>query len=1053
MRKAARLTTAAGLLLAIFSATALAASAESDLRYAKGLVNNQEYELAVSAFERFLKSYPRHAGTESARYLLAVSRYQLAGAKRTASESNAIMKIAASELEKFVSDYPRSSSRADALYYVSRARSKLALHQKAAEAATQYVAAFPKGKRVPEMLFWRGVANYSLKKYAMARRDWMKLVGQFPADPYVPQAHHFTAWSYLDQGKTDEAVAHFQVVVKRHASDPALAAKSQLKTAEAYLDARRYAQAREAFAVLAARFPEHQVEEREFGVARCLFAQDLFTDAAGAFERFASAHPGSPLLSHALYNAGLANLRAGKPQRSLTLFARTEKDESLTGAMKARAVYSKGLCYLRLEQYRDAAKAFRKAMGMGDQHWGRAAALKLGEAHEKAGDADAALKAYDSIVRISPESPEAVSALYKGAVLAKQTGDLRGASARIKKLIDGHPKADVMSDALFAAGEVFFAGGDYPRAATYYARLVKQFPRDKMKSEAMWRIGWCGYLLDKKDTAKAAFSLYVGSHPEGAHAAEAQYLIGVIDEQAGRPKEAEKSFLLLLQAYPKSDHAPHALLALGRVLSADERFEEAVKHFRRFAGAYPRHDLYPQAAMLLADALGALNRYVEAIAVYDKLAAHPKAGERKTRALLGKAWALMKAGRLGESTAAYKSILKSGPDDATLAEASYYLGVIARIDKRYKDAAGHFSRALANSPPGGRYRDHAAYRVGMCMYEAGDHVAAAEKLAAFTRDFPKSDDLDNAYYDLAWAHKRLRNSAAERAAWQGLVGATKDAARASEAHFGIGSIDFAAEQYQRAESSFARAAETAREAEGDVDKALYMVGLSRLKQAKNAAAVEAFMQLAKEAPRSEYAPVALNEVARKYLETGKHRDAEELLTKLLADYPAFKHADEAVFRLAEARKALGKWGEALKSYKELLQKHPKSDYVRQAHLGAGETSGNLGAYADAIASFRKAIGEDVADSLSAKAQYGIGEALSAQGKHVEAKEAFYRVVVLYPFSIWPANARYRLALSAEAAGKTDEAVRYYQDFLRRHPKNDHASEAKERLAKLSGENK
>ena len=311
MRKAAGWITASVLVLAL-GGPALAASAESDLRYAKGLVANQEYEMAATALRKFITDYPNHKGMEDALYLLAASRMQLAGGR----------KAAAAQLEAFLRRYPKSAHRADALYYLSRARSRLGLFEKAAEAATQYIAAFPKGPRAPELLFWRGEANYKLKRYDEARRDWTKLIGEYPVDPYVPQAHYFTAWSYLDERKTDEAIAHFQVVVRKYASDPALAAKSQLQTAEAYLEAGRYAEAREAFGELARRFPKHEAEAREFGLARCLFGQELFARAAAAFNAFADRYPGSALLSHALYNAGLAALRAGNAQRSVDLLER-----------------------------------------------------------------------------------------------------------------------------------------------------------------------------------------------------------------------------------------------------------------------------------------------------------------------------------------------------------------------------------------------------------------------------------------------------------------------------------------------------------------------------------------------------------------------------------------------------------------------------------------------------------------------------------------------------------------------------------------------------------
>jgi TolA-binding protein len=416
---------------------------------------------------------------------------------------------------------------------------------------------------------------------------------------------------------------------------------------------------------------------------------------------------------------------------------------------------------------------------------------------------------------------------------------------------------------------------------------------------------------------------------------------------------------------------------------------------------------------------------------------------------------MMKTDRLKEARAAYEEIVAGGDkvDRPLLIEARYYLGMIARLESKWNEAVEQFTAVVETSEKGGKYLDQAAYYVGLSLHDKGDFKAAGERLSRFIRDFPKSDRVADAWYDLAWCCMKTEDKAGERSAWERLLAATDDPARKAQAHFGIGSLDYAQERFGKAEESFAKAAEASAPGElSIIDKALYMLALSRLKGGKNAPAVEAFMKLVEKAPASAYAPVALSEAGRVLLDTGKPAEAEEVLQRALKDYPTDKNAEETLFRLAESQRAQGKWGGAVKSYQQFLKDYPKSAQARAAQVGLGECSGNLGAYADAIAAFEAALAADKVDALSAKAQFGVGEGLFSQKKYDEAKEAYYKVVVLYPIGGWNEAARFKLGVSAEAAGKTDEAVRYYQDFLTRHPKNVYVNEAKERLAKLtSGE--
>jgi TolA-binding protein len=356
---------------------------------------------------------------------------------------------------------------------------------------------------------------------------------------------------------------------------------------------------------------------------------------------------------------------------------------------------------------------------------------------------------------------------------------------------------------------------------------------------------------------------------------------------------------------------------------------------------------------------------------------------------------------------------------------------------RSHEDAGHFDAAsaayglcLQQTPPSA-HADEAAYRQAYCLWQTRKPDDAERLYNAVIQERAASPFAANALYDLAWVMLEQGKKPEARQRFEEFARHYPKHLLAPDAHFRIGELACEKEEFVTAATHYeiaAAAQVTFR------DKALYKLGWTREKLEQNEAAVQTFLQLARQFPKSEFAPEACYRAGCLLQGMGKF-DAARAALAAVAD-SAF--SEKAACGVADCWRAAGKHTEAADAYGQVLAKWPHGDCRVPALLGRAGERRATGAFADAVADYDEVARGGDETLESAQAMLGQGHCWFALKKWEDAARCFLKVDVLYGFDDLKPEALAMAARSWGQAGDAEKAAMYRADLKKRYPKSKEA---------------
>src|SRR2546430_1653010 len=181
-------------------------------------------------------------------------------------------------LERFVAEYPNGPHAGSALFLLGRARFALGDTKSALEAFRRAQAAISPAEAL-EAKFWEAETLFRLRRFPEARAAYDAVVKTDAAAPRAPEALYGLAWSDLELGRPETAIAELRELL--------------------------------------ARWPDHAlVPSATLHLARTLAEQKRFGDALPLLEGFATKYPNHKQLPDAQYLLGWARVKSGDTKRS-----------------------------------------------------------------------------------------------------------------------------------------------------------------------------------------------------------------------------------------------------------------------------------------------------------------------------------------------------------------------------------------------------------------------------------------------------------------------------------------------------------------------------------------------------------------------------------------------------------------------------------------------------------------------------------------------------------------------------------------------------------------
>ncbi|MBI5749054.1 MAG: tetratricopeptide repeat protein [Nitrospinae bacterium] len=202
--------------------------------------------------------------------------------------------------------------------------------------------------------------------------------------------------------------------------------------------------------------------------------------------------------------------------------------------------------------------------------------------------------------------------------------------------------------------------------------------------------------------------------------------------------------------YPSNTDIPQPennAFTLAKGLYNDGLFDLSARQFNLFIKYYPESRLISDAYFYLAEGLYKAEKYNEAVLQYGKiLEMYPDF--EKTDDIIKRIAECSK--NIGESETLLKifeNIFERYSEKGYSSGTAYYYANLLYKKKRYNESLWIFER-LAEKIPQGVPEDELFYKLGECLYRAGDFRLASEKWFHVVKKYPKSDFAERALYNL-----------------------------------------------------------------------------------------------------------------------------------------------------------------------------------------------------------------------------------------------------------------------------------------------------------------
>jgi tetratricopeptide (TPR) repeat protein len=526
------------------------------------------------------------------------------------------------------------------------------------------------GKPTPDVLLpallLQGEAAYQAGDFMAAAAALRRMLVEFPSDPQAPLARTALAWTYLKQGRQNDARRELLDAVRATPDDPR-AADSLLLASELALEAGDLKAGRGLVDRIIASYPTHpRADFARFNRGMVLLRQGDATGAETALRDWLGRAPFPALFGRAHAALGTALFIQGKRDEALREFTLAQRDGSVS--LGQLGVASVALATGRRD---DAEKLFTTVRDSGTPDESSAATYGLaavayskGAVREFKAPAQAALSATPTD---AAGAMRAASLLYVLTAIAVDEKDWPAAMGFARRLVTDLPAANVTPDALDRVGAGAAAAGAWPTVLESTRLLRERYPQHPLAQAASLRLAEAQIATGRAADAKPVLEQYVAGSP-GEDAPRAWLALA-------RAREASGDRAGALEAYskaPRDESAPgwtrDALMSHARLLTQDKRWDDArpilERVLKKSDGAAAA-----EAAYALGDTYAG-NDPAAAVEYYLTAAYVAPDSPQGRRGLLGAARAYVAAHQPEQASAAYKKLLAQSDLPADVRDAA-----------------------------------------------------------------------------------------------------------------------------------------------------------------------------------------------------------------------------------------------------------------------------------------------------------------------------------------------------------------------------------------------
>lgn len=700
-------------------------------------------------------------------------------------------------------------------------------------------------------------------------------------------------------------------------------------------------------------------------------------------------------------------------------------------ARAAGAQFMIGQCLLDKGEYKEAAKAFQKAVSRSGRDYDLFinSTYRLGECEFNLGNYLNAIDHFQEVKKGKNRNLR-TEALYGIALSYLAIEETEKAKNCLQELLLFYPGYNREPGVLIPLGLIFLEQGDAKSAVehfrkvkddlgciyysgvgfkelnkvmmatTLFKEVLKKGAGSEWADKAQYQIGESFFQSKEYPLASEALENLLSQYPKSNLREEALYLLACSDFQQGKYNEAEIKLQNLLKEFPETPLAVYSNYLIGEISFKQKDFAKALANYS-LALKTEKLSMYSLFKIIWCHALQ--SQYEEAIVKAKEFLQSYQWGELAANVLLIEGICYQKTGKHPEAIRCYQEIVDKFSGTEFFEKALYLMASAYYELERYPQLVTNIHQILKNSASSSSsWRAETYYIVGEGYYALGKYNEAAGIYELVIKNFPGSRHLTRAYQAISSCYgQRGEYEKAADAQEKALARAGEEGGEGSDLSIlEMGNILFNKKEYEKAISCYE---EFVKRSPGNprVGQALYQEGIALYHLEYFSEAIKRWEKVAKEYGKDELAPRALMQAGKTYF-------------------------------------GLGKYGEALSTYQLILEKYPGSDMVKEAILQIGQCYYNQGKIQDAIAQYEKFIKDYPGDERVGVVLEQLQMSYYRQGKSVEELE---KLIDQFANSRFAADTYWKLG--AEAFNKKNYALaqRYFQKVILNFPESTSAAQA------------
>ncbi|MCA9167671.1 MAG: tetratricopeptide repeat protein, partial [Planctomycetales bacterium] len=822
-------------------------SPEALAAYAKAATfqNNGAFDLAAEGWQGFLKDYAADPKAVEATYNLGVCYLELNDFQKAREQLKAAIDTG--------KGFPR---REDAFLNLGWASYTLALQNKpelladSAAAFDALIQAFPDGQYRDKAMFLRGESLYLQGKRPEAITSYKELLEEFPTPESSDQRPHglyALGVAYEETGQWNDAKDVYERYLEQYADEP-LAAEVQMRRAETVLQGGDAAAAEKLFADVAALPDFKQADHARYRQAFCLARQEKFAEAADQFASIARDFPESRYATDADISAARSYFRAEKFAEAKAAFTKLLEIE---GPYATEAAH-----WLARLQHKEGD--LPGAVRIVEAQLPKAEAgqhpffpnLQLDLADFLYEQPDKRTEAIDLYLKFASDFPLhilAPQALYNAAFGALELKDFKRGVELTNEFISKFPEHRLLADVKHVAAECQLQLGDSEGAAETFSELASQTESPVESSQLQLRQAVALFAQKKYRETLAQIEANLPTLKTPDALAEAYYLAGMSYYSLQEFEDAKQALQKSYEAQPTWRQADDALLSLSRTQRKLRDVQGARETVNRMLREFPESKLIDQAYFRLAeysyalsDFAGAAEHYRHVIKDWPKSALIPYA-------LYGLGWSELKSNRLPAAEAAFRQLLKDAPEHSLIPQTQYALAMTLQQAGKFDDAVTQLT-SYEKRELNPRERADALYVRGLCLVGKKDHAGAIETFKQIVATEPEYVNGEKVLYELAWAHKSLKQDAEAIAAFEELAKRYPQGTLLAESSYHLGEQAYDAGKYEEAVKWYSQARSRVGDNADLAEKVRYKLGWASYQLQDYDAADKVFQEQVEQRP-------------------------------------------------------------------------------------------------------------------------------------------------------------------------------------------------------------